>query len=206
MPLRSTFAGAATGVVLLGAVFGFAVGLPKWTGDEATADSDQPEVDTTPVADLLPDTLLNGAMVPLSAVKPDLKSIADKVEGYGGDKLTDAFGTDVAVAIYVTPDLKAQAALTIYDGESGLFLQQGPPVPPEASANSQTESDVLKVGESVCIAQWQAGGEAKNQPPFQVQCQRVVDGRTINVYAAPGITPEQGAQIIDDVVQQDGLG
>ena len=206
MPLRSTLAGAATGAVLLGAVFGFAVGLPEWTGDEANADADQAKADTTPVADLLPDTLLHGGLVPLSTVKPDLKTIADKVETYGGDKLTDAFGTDVAVGIYVTPDLQAQVALTIYDGESGLFLQQGPPVPPEASANSQTESDVLRVGDAVCIGQWQAGAEAKHQPPFQVQCQRVVDGRTINVYAAPGITPQQAADVIDDVAQQDGLG
>ncbi|MEZ0577856.1 hypothetical protein [Nocardioides sp. MH1] len=206
MPLRSTLAGAATGVLLLGGVFGFAVGLPEWTGDEASADTSQDEADTTPVADLLPDQLLNGGLVPIASIDPQFKDLAAQVAKYGSDKLTDAFGTDVAVGIYATPNMQAQVAVTVYDGESGLFLQDGPPVPPEMSANSQTESDVQKVGDSVCIGQWQTQAKAKDQPPFQAQCQRVVDGRTINVYAAPGISLEQAAQIIDDVAKQGGLG
>jgi hypothetical protein len=205
MPLRSTLTGAAAGVVLLGAVFGFAVGLPEWTGDEAKADTTPDKTDTTPVADLLPDKLLDGGLVPIASIDPKYQQLADQVQKYGGDKLTDAFDTDVAVGIYSTPDLQAQVAVTIYDGESGLFLQQGPPVPPQMSASSQTVNDVVRIGDDVCIGQWQTEAKAKNQPPFQVQCQRVVDGRTINAYAAPGITPEQAAQIVDDVAKQAGL-
>jgi hypothetical protein len=205
MPLRSTLAGAATGVLLLGGVFGFAVGLPEWTGDEAEAQSQDDAGPTAPAADLLPDKLLNGGLVPISSIDPKYQQLADEVEKYGGDKLTDAFDTDVAVGIYSTPDLQAQVAVTIYDGESGLFLQDGPPVPPEMSANSQTVSDVVKVGDAVCIGQWQTQAKAQDQPPFQVQCQRVVDGHTINAYAAPGISLEQAAQIVDDVADQAGL-
>lgn len=204
MPLRSTLAGAATGVLVLGGVFAFAVGLPEWTGDDAEPQA--AEVDHTPVADLLPDQLLNGGLVPISSIDPQYQELADEVEKYGGDKLTEAFGTDVAVGVYSTPDLQAQVAVTIYDGESGLFLQDGPPVPPQMSANSQTVNDVLHVGDSVCIGQWQTQAKAQDQPPFQVQCQRVVDGRTINAYAAPGITVEQAADIVDDVADQAGLG
>ena len=40
MPLRSTIVGAASGVLLLARVVGFAVGLPEVTGDEAEASGD----------------------------------------------------------------------------------------------------------------------------------------------------------------------
>ncbi|KAA1419501.1 hypothetical protein F0U44_13820 [Nocardioides humilatus] len=205
MPLRSTLAGAATGVMLLGGVFGFAVGLPEWTGDEAEAPQDaKPQLGSP--ADLLPDTLLNGGLVPIASIDPQYQELADQVEAYGGETLAEAFGTDVAVGIYSTPDLTAQVAVTIYNGESGLFLQDGPPVPPQMSANSQSTTDVVKQGDSVCIGKWQTEAKAQNQPPFQVQCQRVIDGRTINAYAAPGISVEQAADIVDDVIRQAGLG
>jgi hypothetical protein len=208
MPLRSTIVGAASGVVLLAGVVGFAVGLPEIVDDESEAqaqDSETAVASGTPAADLLPDELLDGALVRFHDLDPKFSEMFDEVESYGGEKLTDAFGVDTAVAIYTTPRQDATVALTIYDGESGLFLQTGPPVPPAMTANSQTTGEVVKQGESVCFAQWQTQAKAQDAPPFQVQCQRVVAGRTINVYAAPGLTVEQTADIVDDVAAQGGL-
>lgn len=208
MPLRSTIIGAATGVALLAGVFGFAVGLPEVV-DETDAqdgtDGQQESVDTTPVLELLPETLLAGALVRFDKIDPQFTVMADEIEGYGGDKLSEVFDTDVAVAIYATPDLQAQVAVTIYDGESGLFLQNGPPIPPAMSASADNVTDVVRVGDSVCIGQWQAQALEQGAPPFQVQCQRVVAGRTLNVYATPGLTVEQTAEILDDVAAEGGL-
>ena len=63
----------------------------------------------------------------------------------------------------------------------------------------------MRQGDSVCIAQWEAQAYAQGGPPFQAQCQRVVAGRTINVYATPGLTVEQTAELVDDVAAQAGL-
>jgi hypothetical protein len=208
MPLRSTLVGAASGVVLLAGVFGFAVGLPEVSGEETEGAADAEEADVasdTPAADLIPETLLDGALVRYPAIDPQMSAVSDEVEQFGADKLTDVFGTDVAVGIYATPDLQVQAAVTIYDGESGLFLQKGPPVPPEMAVSQQTVSDIVRQGESICIAQWEARTFEQDGTPFQAQCQRVVAGRTINVYATPGLTIEQTADLVDDVTAQAGL-
>lgn len=207
MPLRSTLVGAVSGVALLAGVVGFAVGLPEITDDglEPHGDTDKEASDGTPVADLLPDTLLDGALQRYPEIDPQYTEMADEVEVYSGEKLTEVFGTDAVVGLYTTPDIQTQVAVTIYDGESGLFLQQGPPVPPEMAVNSQTLSDVVRQGESVCIAQWESQAYQQGSAPFQAQCQRVVAGRTINVYAAPGLTVEQTADLVDDVAEQAGL-
>src|SRR5215203_1217535 len=183
MPLRSTLVGAASGVLLLAGVVGFAVGLPELTGDEAEAsgDAESPAAQAgTPPAELVPESLLDGALVRYPAIDPQMTEVAEQVETFGTEKLTDVFGTDVAVGLYATPDLQVQVAVTIYDGESGLFLQKGPPVPPEMAVSQETIWDVVRQGNSVCIAQWESQAYAQDGPPFQAQCQRVVAGRTIN--------------------------
>lgn len=208
MPLRSTIVGAASGVVLLAGVVGFAVGLPEVTGDEPEAQVDsgaEQETDDRPVADLLPATILDGALQRYPDINPEYAETAGQVEVYSSDKLTEVFGSDAAVGLYTTPQLELQVAVTIYDGESGLFLQQGPPVPPEMAASSQTIGDVVKQGNSVCIAQWEAQAFSTGGPPFQAQCQRVVAGRTINVYATPGLTVEQTSDLVDDIAAQADL-
>jgi hypothetical protein len=208
MPLRSTLTGAATGVILLAGVFGFAVGLPEVTGDEAGSGTDSgagQKADGRPAIDLLPATILDGALQRYPDINPEFAETAGRVEIYSGDKLTKVFGSDTAVALYSTDKLELQVAVTIFDGEPGLFLQQGPPIPPEMAASSQTIGDVVKQGNSVCIAQWEAQAFATGGPPFQAQCQRVVGGRTINVYASPGLSVEQTADLVDDVAAQAGL-
>ncbi len=204
MPLRSTIVGAASGVLLLAGVVGFAVGLPEVAGDEAetSGEAESQARGGTPPAELIPETLLDGAVVRYPAIDPQMTEVAAQVEMFGTDKLTEVFGTDVAVGLYATPDLQVQIAVTIYDGESGLFLQKGPPVPPEMAVSQETIGDIVRQGNSVCIAQWEAQAYAQEGVPFQAQCQRVVAGRTINVYATPGLTIEQTAELVDDVAAQ----
>ena len=94
MPLRSTIVGAASGVLLLAGVVGFAVGLPEVTGDEAEAsgDAESPAAQAgTPPAELIPETLLDGALVRYPAIDPQMTEVADQVETFGTEKLTDVF-------------------------------------------------------------------------------------------------------------------
>lgn len=208
MPLRSTIVGAVSGVALLAGVFGFAVGLPEVEGDETDAHAgaeEQGEADDTPVAELLPETLLDGALVRYADVASDYAALFEQIESYGTEELTETFGTDTAVGVYTTSEEQVNVAVTIYDGESGLFVQTGPPVPRDLTANQETVGEYVTQGDNVCYGQWQTQAYQQDAPPFQVQCQRVAGGRTVNVYAAPGLTVEQAADIADDVVEQAGL-
>lgn len=202
MPLRSTIVGATSGVVLLAGLVGFAVGLPEVTGDEAHTESAEPG---TPPADLIPESLLDGRLVRYSEIDPQLAQVFDEVELYSSDNLTESFGTDVAVGVYSMQDQSASAAVTIYAGESGLFLQEGPQAPPELSANAPSVGEYARAGDSVCFAQWETAAKAQGGAPYQVQCQRVAGGYTVNVYDVGGLTVEQTAGMVDDIVDQAGL-
>ena len=207
MPLRSTLVGAASGVALLAGVFGFAVGLPEVTDEEPeTGAAEQEQADTTPVAELLPATLLDGALVRYSDVASEVAVLYEEVEGYSTEQLSEVFGSDTVVGVYTDSGEQVRVAVTIFDGDSGLFLQTGPPIPPTLSANDETIGEYSRAGESVCFGQWQTQAFQQDAPPFQVQCQREVKGRTINVYAVPGLTVEQVSDIVDDVVVESGLG
>ncbi|PWN01961.1 hypothetical protein DJ010_15585 [Nocardioides silvaticus] len=206
MPLRSTLVGAASGAALLAGVVGFAVGLPEVTGDEPDGGgTEQSDVSGTPATDLLPEDLLDGALVRYTSLNQELAPLFEDVEAYGGEQLTDSFDTDSAVGVYATPDEQVRVAVTIYNGESGLFIQTGPPVPPEMSANSETQGEYVRHGDAVCFAQYQSQAKAEGGPPFQVQCQLVAGGRTINVYEAGGLDTQQTADLAADVATQAGL-
>lgn len=208
MPLRSTIIGAASGVALLAGFVGFAVGLPEVVSEEPDAyaeDSGAQADDATPVAELLPETLLDGAMVRHTDVASEYAALFEKIEVFGTEQLTDAFGADTAVGVYTFSQEQVNVAVTIYDGESGLFLQTGPPVPRDLAPNQATVGEYIRQGDNVCFGQWQTQAYEQGAPPFQVQCQRVAGGRTVNVYAAPGLTVEQASDIADDVAEQAGL-
>lgn len=200
MPVPSAITGAVTGVVLLGGFVGFAVGLPEAVGDTASAPSE--EAERRPVAELLPETLLGGDLRRIADIDPQYTDMANEVETYGAETLTEVYGTDVAVARYATESLQAEVSLTIFDGESEFFVQTGPPVPIEFAASGSVVSDVQRIGDAVCTGQWQTQAFQQDAPPFQTQCQRVADGRTFNVYAGGGIDLQQTADILDDAVAQ----
>ncbi|UMG93833.1 hypothetical protein [Nocardioides sp. TF02-7] len=199
--MRSSIIGAAAGVVLLGGIVGFAVGLPEVVGEGSDVAA---ATDRRPVAELLPEDLLDGELQRIGAISPQFTEMADQVESYGADRLSEAFGGDVAVARYATSGLDTEVSITVYDGESTFFLPTGPPIPPELSAQQGLVNDVQQVGDAVCTGQWQAQAYQQGGAPFQNQCQRVVDGRTFNAHAGGGYTLEQTAEALADVVAQAG--
>lgn len=200
MPVPTAITGAVAGVVLLGGVVGFAVGLPEAVGDSPAGE--EAATDQRPVAELLPETLLDGELKRIADIDPQFTEMADEVESYGAETLSKVYGTDVAVARYATSSLQAEVSLTIFDGESEFFVQTGPPVPLEFAAGGSVVSDVQRIGDAVCTGQWQTEAYQQDAPPFQTQCQRVADGRTFNAYAGGGLTLEQTADILDDAVAQ----
>lgn len=199
--MRSSIVGAAAGVVLLGGMVAFAVGLPEVVDDPAAASGSE-RSDQRPVAELLPPDLLDGELKRIGDINPQFTEMADQVESYGADQLSEVYDADVAVARYATETLETEVSITIFDGESTFFLPTGPPIPPELTAQSGLVNDVQRVDDAVCTGQWQAQAYQEGGPPFQSQCQRVVDGRTFNAHSGGGFTLEQTAEALADVVAQ----
>ena len=208
MPLkRSSVVGTISGVVVLGGVVAFAVGLPKAAGDDASAaPTDRPAV-----ADVLPETLRGNRLVRVATVN---QQVGEEIEKYGADTLSQVFGADTAVARYISPDGQVQFSITVSDAGGGLFLQSGPPTPrqvTEAQGFVQRTRQVDGVPCSELFAsQPQAGGGPAPDPtkgaPVQVQCQTDVDGRAFNGYGVGGISAEQTVQALDEAVALDGSG
>ena len=207
MPItRSSVVGTISGVVVLGGFVAFAVGLPKLTGDEASASATS--ADRPAVADVLPQTLLGNRLVRVATMN---QQVGDEIEKFGGSTLTQVFGADTAVARYISTDGQVQFSITVSDAGGGLFLQSGPPTPrkvTEAQGFVQRTRQVEGVPCSELFAAQPAtnGGKAPDPTkgvPVQVQCQTDVDGRAFNAYGVGGISAEQAVQALDESIALD---
>lgn len=207
MPItRSSVVGTISGVVVLGGVVAFAVGLPKATGDDAGSSSTS--ADRPAVADVLPQTLLGNRLVRFNKVD---QKVGDEIEKYGTDTLTDVFGADSAVARYISSDGQVQFSITVSDAGGGLFLQNGPPTPQKVTQAQgfvvrNRQVDGIPCAE-LFAAQPPTSGQKAPDPtqgaPAQVQCQTEVDGRAFNGYGVGGITAEQAVQALDESIALD---
>ena len=223
MPIaRSTIAGAVTGVLLLGAAVGFAVGLPKVSEDEGTSVS---------AADLpkLPDRL-DDRMVALSKITAadagttnadDVKAI-EQIAGAAGEgdakatsKLASLYGPsevrayiDVkAMAQATAQSAPAQVAVTVTGGSPGLVIPSGPF---EINQNGGSHYELRSVGGHRCAVAWNqptdptTGMPAPGEVPpanYQTECRAERDGLTFDVYAT-GLSPDEAATYLDLVLDK----
>ena len=208
MPItRSSVVGTISGVVVLGGVVAFTVGLPHLTGEDDAAASSA-GTDRPAVADVLPESLLGNRLVRISKVN---QAIGDEIEKYGSTTLSNVFGADTAVARYVSPDGQVQFSITVSDAGGGLFLQNGPPSPRQITESQGFVVRNRQVDGMPCAelfaAQPPANGAKAPDPtkgaPAQVQCQTEVDGRAFNGYGVGGISAEQTVQALDESIALD---
>jgi hypothetical protein len=207
MPIkRSSVVGTTSGIVVLGGVVAFTVGLPHLTGDEAAASSTHD--DRPAVADVLPESLLGNRLVRIAKVN---QQVGDEIEKYGATTLSDVFGADTAVARYVSPDGQVQFSITVSDAGGGLFLQNGPPSPRQITQSQgfvvrTRQVDGVPCSELFAAQPAASGGKAPDptkSAPVQVQCQTEVDGRAFNGYGVGGISAEQAVQALDESIALD---
>lgn len=172
---RTTLLAAAGGLVLLVAMFGFAVGLPELADDEGSSSSAE--------LDLLPDTL-PGELV--SLLSPDLPPEVVEQSG-GAEQLTsvvdsasanvaELFGEPAAFGIYGRVDGSALLTITVGPGEPGLFVPDGAPVSAEVQGAARSNLEVTRVGDAVCSTLFsqpiQAGQPVDPEElPGRVHCQ-----------------------------------
>lgn len=99
---------------------------------------------------------------------------------------------------YAAPDLTAQAEVTAYAGEPGLF-KPGLPADPEAP-HPGPWLEVTRYGDVQCFATWGSDEQARaTGAPAAAQCQRGADGRTYGIRAS-GLGMEATAAALNEVV------
>lgn len=188
---RSALVGVLLGVLLLGGLVGFAVGLPKWIDAE-------PE--RTPAVDLLPPNLEDGDLNPIGEVIPEAAEQNAELETEIADRQREVLGADYAFRYYASAELERIAAVTIADLEPGLFQPGGPPAELAEGQNPAGHLQQLEFGDVLCYAQWGNVEQIEaSQRPSSVQCQRSEDGRTFELFIA-GVTADDAAATLNAVV------
>lgn len=191
--MRSSLTGAMTGVVVLAALVGFAVGLPEAVGDDEGATGPSP-------SELLPDELADG-LLPISERDDPNAGLYAEQEKYGADRLTEVFGGEVATRLY--SDGQVSVTLTVAEGEPGLFIPFGPPYDAELAGQEAPTYDLVEADDAIC---WVYSGAAEQQAqtggvPLQVECQRGYQGLTIDAIST-GLTAEQTVAALDQVTAE----
>ncbi|HEU5037472.1 MAG TPA: hypothetical protein VFT70_10735 [Nocardioides sp.] len=179
----STWVGIAVGIVLLGLLAAFAIGLPKAHGDAG---------ESAPALDLsLPDTLPGGyaaADDPASFADGELAQQADQIAQqqaastkYGNDVLPDVLGNPAATRSYVVDGTKA-VFVQVFEAQGGAFAPTVLTDPSTTNGGGGTTME--QVGDGVCIltyGQSQGGTPAAPTTPAASQCQVTHDRLTVQI-------------------------
>jgi hypothetical protein len=160
------------GLLLLGLLAAFAIGLPKAQGDAADPES-------AALTLTLPDTLPGGYVAsddPAAFADGQLADQADEIAkqeqanaDYGNGVLPDALGTSAATRTYVSDGTEA-VFVQVFQSAGGAFAPNSIPDPENTGGQAPTE--MTEVGDGACIltyGQAQAAGEAA--PVAFSQCQ-----------------------------------
>lgn len=189
--------GVLLGLVLLGAVAAFAIGLPQATED-TTAEADPVE---------LPDELPHGLVAEdrLEGGAPE-EEYADRVaaiQDSAVDGLEEIYDAPAAVRGYASADRSVQVTVTVLDRAPGLFDPHGPPIDPKLLELERSVYDLRPVGDAVCALRWQQtvaeGQPVDDADPSSVQCQLGDGDRTLELFGS-GLSAEAAVEILESLV------
>jgi hypothetical protein len=166
----STWVGIAVGIVLLGLMAAFAIGLPKAHGE---SDDSAPEIDI-----VLPDTLAGGyaaADDPDSFADGQLAAQAEQIAQqqaastkYGNDVLPDVLGNPAATRSYVVDGTKA-VFIQVFQAQGGAFAPSVLTDPATTDGGGGTTME--NVGDGVCILTYGQSQGGTPGDPAASQCQ-----------------------------------
>jgi hypothetical protein len=192
--------GVLLGLVLLGAVAAFAIGLPKAT-DEGDAESAEIELpDRLPHGLVAEDVLDRERGAKAQEYADRVSAIQDSaVEG-----LEEIYGDPAAIRGYASDDGAVQVTVTVLDRAPGLFDPHGPPIDPELLQLERSIYELRRVGDAVCDLYWQQvvpqGQPVGDADPSAVQCQLGDGDRTLEIFAS-GLSAEDAVDILGTLVQ-----
>jgi hypothetical protein len=200
---KPIWVGIALGVVLLGLMAAFAIGLPK----AADADEGAP-----PAGDLsLPDTLPGGytaADLPEAFTgeyadrAEEVSKLQQSAREHGDQVLADVLSEPAVTRTYASKDLKTAVFVQGFRAAGGAFAPDSLPDP--ADTQGQSVPQLVAVGDGACIVSpptTQAGAPPADAsaPPAYAQCQ-VSEGELTVQVGAQGLQAESMVEIADHVL------
>jgi hypothetical protein len=226
MPIaRSTYAGVATGAVLLAGAVGFGVGLPKAVDDPGAPGSVTAE-DLPSLPDRLDDRFVALASVTAenagatAAEAGDYETVAKNAatgDAEASSNLSAIYDAAVTRSyidveamgqIAQTQARPAQFALTVVPGDAGLVMPSGP----FQIEQQGTHYELKVIDGRRCSLIWSeavdptTGAATGEDPPasgYQVECRAEQDGLTYDIYGS-GLKPEEAVHYLDLVLDRAG--
>ena len=195
-----TLAAILLGLLLLGLVAAFAIGLPKAQGDEAGQDAE--ELTLT-----LPDTLPGGYVAsddPDAFADGQLADQADQIakqeqanREYGNTVLPEALGTAAETRTYVANGTEA-VFVQAFQSEGGAFAPNS--VPDPANTGGQASTEMTAVGDGACILTY-GQAQAEGQAPAVAfsQCQ-VSQGEVTVQIGSSAVAAKDLVSVADDLL------
>lgn len=191
----STVVGILVGLVLLGLVAAFAIGLPKAAGDEAA------DVELT-----LPDTLPGGYAAADDADSFADGELADQAEAiakqeaastaYGNKVLPDVLGAPAATRSYVV-DGSTAVFVQVFQSEGGAFSPASMTDPSTTDGAGGTTME--QVGDGACILTYGQSTDGGTGDPAQSQCQVTQDGLTVQIQSN-GVEAAELVKVADGIL------
>jgi hypothetical protein len=193
----STWVGILLGVLILGAVSAFAIGLPEANGDEGPVSSEK-------LALTLPDTLPGGYAASDDPAAFTGGSLADQADAiakqekasrdYGNKVLPDALGTAAATRTYVAEGTQA-VFVQVFQSTGGAFAPNS--IPDPDSTGGQASTVMKRVGDGACILTYgQAQAEGQAAPVAFSQCQ--VTDRAVTAQIGSAAVPAKDLVVVAD--------
>jgi hypothetical protein len=197
----STWVGILLGLLTLGLMAAFAIGLPKAQGDEAGEESAQ-ELTLT-----LPDTLPGGYVAsddPAAFADGELAAQADDIakqeeagRKYGDKVLPDVLDTPAVTRTYVA-DGTGAVFVQAFQSRGGAFAPNS--IPDPASTGGQAGTEMVEVGAGACILSHGAAQAEGQAPPIAFsQCQ-VTRGEVTVQIGSSAVGAKDLVKAADDLI------
>ena len=190
------------GLLFLGLMAAFAIGLPKAQGDEAGSEAAE-ELTLT-----LPDKLPGGYVAsddPAAFADGQLADQADEIakqeqanRAYGNTALPEALGTPAETRTYVANGTEA-VFVQAFQSEGGAFAPNS--VPDPANTGGQASTEVAAVGDGACILTY-AQAQAEGQAPAVgfSQCQVSLGEVTVQI-GSSAVAAKDLVSVADDLLK-----
>jgi hypothetical protein len=189
------------GLLFLGLMAAFAIGLPKAQGDEAGHDAAELTL-TLPaslpggyVASDDPDAFADGQLA------DQADQIAEQEQAnreYGNTVLPEALGTAAETRTYVANGTEA-VFVQAFQSEGGAFAPNS--VPDPANTGGQASTEMKSVGDGACILTYgQAQAEGQAPPVAFTQCQ-VSEGEVTVQIGSSAVAAEDLVGVADDLLK-----
>jgi len=194
------------GLVLLGLVAAFAIGLPKATGDEGAVSSGSSTPDHITMPDSIPggyqaaDVATSFAGGQLAGQAKQIAAQQQAATAYANKVLPKALGAPAASRSYVLDGTQA-VFVQVFTSDGGAFAPSSLSDP--AASNGGGGRTMEAVGDGVCIltyGQSQSGGAAPTTPSDS-QCQVSRNGLTAQIEAGT-VAPEDLVKAADALLTQ----